>query len=62
MATLKQIAEKGSELHAAFLTLESYKQDKQTAQDRVQAVNGLIASQQALVDTLKAELLVLLGP
>jgi hypothetical protein len=56
MATLRQIADKGAQLKAAFEILESYQQDKQTAQARVQAVNGLISSQQVIVDTLKTEL------
>lgn len=56
MATLREIADKGYALKVSLDTLEKMQQDKQLAQTRVQQVNAEIATQQTLVDTLKAEL------
>jgi uncharacterized coiled-coil protein SlyX len=60
MATLREIANKGAELKTAIDNIESLKQDKQTAQDRITAINLLITAAQAEVDRLQVELKALL--
>jgi hypothetical protein len=60
MTTLRDIANKGYELKVAVDTLDVLKQDKQTAQERVQTANAAIAAQQVIVDRLQVELRVLL--
>lgn len=56
MATLVEIAFKGEQLAKELRTLQSLKDDKQAAQDRVQEANAAIDAQQLVVEALKTEL------